>query len=73
MYHINKKLYPHRADVNIVIAVNKHIHSLEGKGTLIHCYQNIIRPLGFKRVHLPLYKVAYTPFHIQGDDIYCLP
>ena len=27
-------------------------------------------PLGYQRVYLPLYKVADTPFHIQGDDIY---
>ena len=25
------------------------------------------RPLGYERVYLPLYKGAYTPFHIQGD------
>ena len=30
----------------------------------------IYRPLGYERVYLPLYKVADTPFHIQGDDIY---
>ena len=28
------------------------------------------RPLGYERVHLPLCKVADTPFHIQGDDMY---
>ena len=27
-----------------------------------------IRPLGYERVHLPLGKVADTPFHIQGDE-----
>ena len=27
-----------------------------------------IRPLGYERVYLPLYKVADTPFHIQGDE-----
>ena len=27
------------------------------------------RPFGYERVYLPLYKVADTPFHIQGDDI----
>ena len=26
----------------------------------------IIGSLGFERVYLPLYKVAFTPFHIQG-------
>ena len=26
-----------------------------------------IRPLGSEKVYLPLYKVANTPFHIQGD------
>ena len=27
------------------------------------------RPLGYERVYLPLYKVADTPFHIQGDEV----
>ena len=27
-----------------------------------------IRPLGYERVYLPLYKVADAPFHIQGDE-----
>ena len=27
----------------------------------------IYRPLGYKRVYLPLFKVADTPFYIQGD------
>ena len=27
-------------------------------------------PLGYKRVYLPLYKVADTPFHIQRDNMY---
>ena len=27
----------------------------------------IYRHLGYERVYLPLYKVADTPFHIQGD------
>ena len=31
-----------------------------------------IRPFGYKRVYLPLRKVADTPFHIQGDELYCL-
>ena len=29
----------------------------------------IYRPLGYERVYLPLYKVADTPFHIQGDEM----
>ena len=28
------------------------------------------RHLGYKRVYLSLYKVADTPFHIQGGGIY---
>ena len=28
-----------------------------------------IRPLGYENVYLPLYKVAVTPFHIQGVDM----
>ena len=31
------------------------------------------RPLGYGRVYLPLYKVADTPFHIQGVDVYTKP
>ena len=31
--------------------------------------QTIIRLFGYERVYLPLYKVADTPFHIQGDDM----
>ena len=27
------------------------------------------RPIGYERVHLPLYKVADAPFHIQEDDV----
>ena len=30
------------------------------------------RPLGYERVYLPLYKVADTPFHIQGDTNHML-
>ena len=30
------------------------------------------RLLGYERVYLPLGKVADTPFHIQGDDMYIL-
>ena len=27
-------------------------------------------PLGYKRVYLPLCKVADTPFHIQGNNLF---
>ena len=30
----------------------------------------LLRHLGYERVHLPLYKVADTPFHIQGDYLF---
>ena len=30
-------------------------------------------PLGYERVYLPLDKVADTPFHIQGDDLFHSP
>ena len=30
------------------------------------------RPLGYERVYLPLCRVADTPFHIQGDDMWFL-
>ena len=33
--------------------------------------RSIIRHLGYERVYLPLYEVADTPFHIQGDEL-CL-
>ena len=29
----------------------------------------VFRPLEYERVYLPLYQVADTPFHIQGDDL----
>ena len=32
----------------------------------------VYRPLGYERVYLPLHKVADTPFHIQGGDIFIL-
>ena len=34
---------------------------------LFHLY--IYRPLEYERVYLPLFKMADTPFHIQGGDI----
>ena len=33
----------------------------------------MIRPLGYKRVYLPLFEVAVTPFLIQGDDMFPAP
>ena len=33
-------------------------------------HENKIRRLGYERVYLPLWKVADTPFHIQGGDIF---
>ena len=35
--------------------------------------EEIIRPLRYERVYLPLCKVADTAFHIQGDDIFVPP
>ena len=32
----------------------------------------LFRHLGYEGVYLPLGKVADTPFHIQGDDLYKL-
>ena len=32
--------------------------------------EELYRPLGYERVYLPLFKVADTPFHIQGDELY---
>ena len=32
--------------------------------------RSTIRPLGYERVYLPLYKVADIPFHIQRDVLY---
>ena len=31
---------------------------------------NTHRPFGYERVYLSLYKVADTPFNIQGDDMH---
>ena len=36
---------------------------------IIIIYSSIDRHLGYERVYLPLYQVADTPFHIQGDEI----
>ena len=36
---------------------------------LPHNVIGLIRPLEYERVYLPLYKVADTPFHIQGDEL----
>ena len=30
---------------------------------------NTCSPLGYERVYLPLWEVADTPFHIQGNDV----
>ena len=35
----------------------------------IHPQVATSRPLGYERVYLPLYKVVYTPFHIQGNEV----
>ena len=35
----------------------------------LYDWKTIIRPHGYERVYLPLYNVADTPFHIQGDVI----
>ena len=43
--------------------------------TLLYIHDIVHTPspsLGYKRVFLPLHKVADTPFHIQGDDIHAL-
>ena len=39
--------------------------SFKNWGNISYCFT--IRRLGYERVYLPLYKVADTPFHIQGD------
>ena len=50
-----------------IFSIQKHLIAI--------CYidgpdrQETIRPLGYERVYLPLYKVADTPFHTQWDDI----
>ena len=41
---------------------------MSGKGGSIN---NSPPPLGYEKVYLPLCKVAYTPFHIQGDELLC--
>ena len=34
-------------------------------------FRNTSRPFGYERVYLPLHKVPDTPFHIQGDYMFC--
>ena len=36
----------------------------------VYEYTIMSTPLGYERVYVPLYKVADTPFHIQGADFY---
>ena len=33
-------------------------------------YGLLFLPLGFEKVYLPLWKMADTPFHNQGDDLW---
>ena len=35
----------------------------------MHIIAVVIRPFGYKRVYLPLHKVADTPFHIKGEEL----
>ena len=60
---------------------HKWVHSRKVQRKLILCYYifagalvsfvlTLDHPLGYERVYLPLCQVAYTPFYIQGDDIY---
>ena len=41
---------------------------IEEKITTELCGGDAYRPLGYEKVYLRLYKVADTPFHIQGVD-----
>ena len=44
-------------------------------GWLYHVYNHLMSThclLGHERVYLPLYKVADTPFHIQGEEMMCM-
>ena len=47
------------------------LHIIIGRdGHLGQLYaQDLIRPIGYEMVYLPLCKVADTPFHIQGDGM----
>ena len=42
------------------------IYTISVKFYLFETSLKPYRPLGYERVYLPLYKVADTPFHIQG-------
>ena len=49
-----------------------HVQNIRNTGKtdkLINGAFGTLRPLGYERVYLPLYRVADTPFHIQGDDL----
>ena len=45
-----------------IIKVLRGVHTF-------HYIWRTLRPLDYERVYLPLYKVADTPFHIQGEDL----
>ena len=47
----------------------QNIASSGGAGTLINKMVYINRPLWYGRLYKPLYKVAETPFCIQGDEL----
>ena len=53
------------------LSLRKQWGGLEGGSKVRLASVWTLRPLGYERVYLPLYKVADTPFHIQGTTWYC--
>ena len=51
---------------DLIKAIQERLDSNPLRGQYI---LSSFRPLGHERVYLPLYKVADTPYYIQGDDL----
>ena len=51
------------------IVTQAFLKQIVNSGCRINNYLHIFRHLGYERVYQPLYKVADTPYHIQGEDL----
>ena len=60
--------------INASLAILAYLYNLQTRKLKGGISSKIVRlpcrNLGYERVYLPLYKVADTPFHIQGDDVF---
>ena len=52
--------------------VNVYLYSCANPEGAAKYIRQVYSGLEYGRVYLPLFKVADTPFHIQGDDMYVL-